>query len=162
MQQIKESIRVHIRWKIRRDMGEVLDIEKQSSDHPWLEDDMLHFLREKNSHIGQVAEAGEKVVGFMLYELHKYKMQLVKLAVHPEYRRQGVGTQLINKLKSKIAHSEYRKRIVYEARETNLSAQLFLKSQGFICNGILCDHFPDSGEDGYMMVHKREEREDDE
>ena len=32
------DINVHIRWMIRRDMGEVLDIEQASFEFPWLEE----------------------------------------------------------------------------------------------------------------------------
>ena len=30
-----------------------------------------------------VAEQGEKVVGFMIYELHKAKLHILNFAVHP-------------------------------------------------------------------------------
>ena len=30
-----------------------------------------------------VAEQGEKVVGFMIYELHKTKLHILNFAVHP-------------------------------------------------------------------------------
>ncbi len=33
----KQAVRVHIRWMIRRDMPEVLAIEDESFEFPWLE-----------------------------------------------------------------------------------------------------------------------------
>src|SRR5690348_3144654 len=68
----KEQVRVHIRWMIRRDMPEVLQTEQHSFEFPWTEEDFLRCLRQRNC-IGMVAEQGEKVVGFMIYELHKAK-----------------------------------------------------------------------------------------
>ena len=82
--------RVHIRWMIRRDMPDVLRIEHGSDDHPWSEEDFLRCLRQRNC-IGMVAEQGERVVGFMIYELHKAKLHILNFAVHPAFRRYGVG-----------------------------------------------------------------------
>ena len=83
----EEQVRVHIRWMIRRDMPEVLQTEQESFEFAWTEEDFLRCLRQRNC-IGMVAEQGEKVVGFMIYELHKAKLHILNFAVHPSYRRQ--------------------------------------------------------------------------
>ena len=84
------QVRVHIRWMIRRDMPEVLAIEHAGFEFPWCEEEFLRVLRQRNC-IGMVAELGERVVGFMIYELHKSKLNILDFAVHPEFRRQGGG-----------------------------------------------------------------------
>src|SRR5205807_3563325 len=78
----KEQVKVHIRWMIRRDMPEVLQTEQESFEYAWTEEDFLRCLRQRNC-IGMVAEQGEKVVGFMIYELHKAKLHILNFAVHP-------------------------------------------------------------------------------
>src|SRR5271168_1726673 len=83
----KAQVRVHIRWMIRRDMPEVLAIEHASFEFPWCEEEFLRVLRQRNC-IGMVAEYGERVVGFMIYELHKNKLHVLDFATHPEFRRQ--------------------------------------------------------------------------
>src|SRR5436190_22964021 len=118
----RQDLRVHIRWMIRRDMPEVLQIEEDSYDYPWSEEDFLRCLRQRNC-IGMVAELGEKVVGFMIYELHKSKLHILNFAVHPQWRRLGVGAQMIVKLIGKLS-SHRRTRVTLEVRETNLPAQL--------------------------------------
>src|SRR5207244_3273595 len=125
----KEQIRVHIRWMIRRDMPEVLQAEQDSFEYSWTEEDFLRCLRQRNC-IGMVAEQGEKVVGFMIYELHKAKLHILNFAVSPSCRRVGVGRQMIAKLISKLS-SHRRTRITLEVRETNLPAQLFFKAMAF-------------------------------
>ena len=82
----KEQVKVHIRWMIRRDMPEVLHTEQESFEYAWTEEDFLKCLRQRNC-IGMVAEHGEKVVGFMIYELHKSKLHVLNFAVHPDFRR---------------------------------------------------------------------------
>jgi ribosomal-protein-alanine N-acetyltransferase len=148
----KEQVRVHIRWMIRRDMPEVLQTEQASFDYSWTEEDFLRCLRQRNC-IGMVAEQGEKVVGFMIYELHKAKLHILNFAVHPSYRRQGIGAQMVAKLISKLS-SHRRTKITLEVRETNLSAQLFYRSQAFLAVRVLKNYYEDSGEDAFLMQYQ--------
>jgi [ribosomal protein S18]-alanine N-acetyltransferase len=148
----KEQVRVHIRWMIRRDMPEVLQTEQQSFEHAWTEEDFLRCLRQRNC-IGMVAEQGEKVVGFMIYELHKAKLHILNFAVSPAWRRSGVGSQMVAKLISKLS-SHRRTRITLEVRETNLPAQLFFSKQGFRAVRVLRGYYEDSGEDAFVMQYQ--------
>src|SRR5215212_8451955 len=148
----KEQVRVHIRWMIRRDMPEVLQTEQQSFPFAWTEEDFLRCLRQRNC-IGMVAEYGEKVVGFMIYELHKAKLRILNFAVHPNWRRHGVGSQMVAKLISKLS-SHRRTRITLEVRETNLAAQLFFRRQGFRAVRVLRSYYEDSGEDAFLMQYR--------
>ena len=129
----KAQVRVHIRWMIRRDMPEVLAIEHASFEFPWCEEEFLRVLRQRNC-IGMVAEYGERVVGFMIYELHKNKLHVLDFATHPEFRRQGVGHQMVAKLVGKLS-SHRRTRIALYVRETNLPAQLFFRDPGLPRHG---------------------------
>ena len=148
----KEQVRVHIRWMIRRDMSEVLQTEEESFEYAWTEEDFLRCLRQRNC-IGMVAEQGEKVVGFMIYELHKAKLHILNFAVSPVFRRVGVGGQMVSKLISKLS-SHRRTRITLEVRETNLPAQLFFRSQGFRAIKVLRSFYEDSGEDAFLMQYR--------
>src|SRR6185437_12892581 len=114
----KAQVRVHIRWMIRRDMPEVLAIEHASFEYPWCEEEFLRVLRQRNC-IGMVAEYGERIVGFMIYELHRNKIHVLDFATHPDYRRRGVGRQMILKLVGKLS-AQRRNRIALSVRETNL------------------------------------------
>jgi len=147
----KDQVRVHIRWMIRRDMPEVLAAEQASFEYAWTEEDFLRCLRQRNC-IGMVAEQGEKVVGFMIYELHKSKLHILNFAVHPGFRRIGVGSQMVAKLISKLS-SHRRTRIPLAVRETNLPAQLFFRSQGFKAVRVLRAYYQDSGEDAFLMQY---------
>jgi [ribosomal protein S18]-alanine N-acetyltransferase len=148
----REQLRVHIRWMIRRDMPEVLQAEQESFEFAWTEEDFLRCLRQRNC-IGMVAEQGEKVVGFMIYELHKAKLHILNFAVQPSHRRQGVGAQMVAKLISKLS-SHRRTRITLEVRETNLVAQLFFRTQSFRAVRVLRAYYEDSGEDAFLMQYR--------
>ncbi len=149
---VKQDIRVHIRWMIRQDMPEVLAIESSSFEFPWREDDFVRCLRQRNC-IGMAAEHEDRVVGFMVYELHKTKIHVLNFAVHPEWRRQGVGSQMVAKLCSKLSFQR-RTYVTLEVRETNLPAQLFFRKNEFKAVKILHGHFNDTPEDAYLMRYR--------
>lgn len=140
---------VHIRWMIRRDMPEVLEIERSSFEYPWSEEDFIRCLRQRNC-IGMVAEYDERVVGFMIYELHKNQLHVLNFSVRPDARRRSVGQQMVQKLVGKLSQQR-RNRIVLEVRETNLAAQLFFKNSGFMAVSVLRDYYDDATEDAYVM-----------
>lgn len=148
----KQQVRVHIRWMIRRDMNEVLDIEQESFEFPWCEDDFIRCLRQRNC-IGMVAEYDDRVVGFMIYELHKTRLHIMNFAVSRDFRRRGVGRQMLGKLIGKLSHQR-RTRIMLEVRETNLAAQLFFRAEGFRAVSVLRDFYDDTTEDAYLMQYR--------
>lgn len=154
----KEQSCVHIRWMIRRDMSAVLEIEAQSFEFPWSEDEFIRALRQRNC-IGMVAELNEVVVGFMIYELHKNRLHILNFAVHSDYRRNRVGKAMVEKLVSKLCYQR-RSRILLEVRETNLPAQLFFKHVGFQAVSVLRDFYEDTTEDAYVMQLRYQANED--
>ncbi|MCE2793654.1 MAG: ribosomal protein S18-alanine N-acetyltransferase [Blastopirellula sp.] len=141
----------HIRWMIRRDMPEVLNIEAQSFEFPWSEDDFIRCLRQRNC-IGMVAECDEQVVGFMIYELNRNVLHVLNFAVRSDFRRRGLGTQMLDKLVGKLSQQR-RTRIDLEVRESNLAAQLFFRRSGFRAITVLRDFYEDTTESAYVMSY---------
>jgi ribosomal-protein-alanine N-acetyltransferase len=149
---INHALKVHIRWMIRRDMPDALAIEADSFEFPWCENDFLRCLRQRNC-IGMVAEQNDRIVGFMIYELHKTRLHILNFAVSSRYRRTGVGKQMVTKLVGKLS-TQRRNRILLEIRETNLAAQLFFRSCGFRAVSVLRDFYEDTTEDAYLMQYR--------
>jgi len=141
----------HIRWINRKDMPTVLRIEDVSFREPWTEDDFIKSLRQRNV-IGMVAEHQDLVIGYMIYELHRNRIHLLSIAVHPDFRRQGVGTAMLAKLASKLYSN--RTKITTIASEINLDAQLFLRQHGFRATEVVKDYYH-PGEDAYFFVYRQ-------
>ncbi len=148
----RQLLRPHIRWMIRRDMTEVLQIEHEGFEFPWSEDDFIRCLRQRNC-IGMVADHDERVIGFMIYELHKSRLHLMNFAVARAFRRRSAGTQMLGKLIAKLSNQR-RTRILLEVRETNLAAQLFFRRLGFRAVSVLRDFYDDTTEDAYLMQYR--------
>jgi ribosomal-protein-alanine N-acetyltransferase len=147
----------HVRWMIRRDLEAVVTIENEAfGRHAWSQEEFLIALRQSNC-IGMVAERNEEVVGYMVYELHKHSIELLNFAVRGRSQRLGVGTEMIDKLKSKLVYQR-RRSIVCELRERNLDGQLFFRKAGFLCTSILYDWYADDEEStAYQMQYRTRE-----
>ena len=143
------------RWMIRIDLPTVLQIEQASFEFPWTEDDFISFLRQSNC-IGMVIENDKRVVGYMVYELHKMRIHLHSFAIHPCFRRRGAGRALIEKLMMKLSYQR-RKMITLAVRETNLDAQLFFREMGFRCVNIQRNYYEDEygTEPAYFMQYRQ-------
>lgn len=152
------ATQTQIRWLIRRDMEEVLKIERGSFEFPWTEEEFLCCLRQRNC-IGTVAELDHQIVGFMIYELHQSMLRILNFAVAPEMRRKGVGHQMVQRLIDKLSQQR-RREIVLEVRETNLDAQLFFSSSGFRALSVLRNHYDDTLEDAYYMRYSLNKSQD--
>ena len=144
-----DRLRIQLRWMIRRDMPEVLAIEQEAFEFPWSDEDFTRCLRQRNC-IGMVAEVGDSVVAFMIYELHRTRLHVLNFAVRRSHRRMGIGSQMMGKLFAKLS-VERRDRILLEVRERNLPAQVFFRSLGYRAISVLKDFYEDSTEDAYLM-----------
>lgn len=142
-----------VRWMILRDMPYVLTIEADSFEFPWDEAAFIRCLRQRNC-IGMVAADGDRVLGYMIYELQKSWLRVLNFAVRVDFRRTGVGRAMLDKLKGKLTR---RKRITLEVRETNLSAQLFFQRCGFRATAVLRGFYDDTPEDAYVMEFREKE-----
>lgn len=154
-----EKAKINIRWMIRRDMPDVCEIEDQNAGpYGWVEKDFLSWLRQRNC-IAVVAEMEQerekekdwKVVGFVVYEMFEDHFHILNMGVHPAQHRNGIGTQLIEKLRSKL--KDRRKQLTTEVRESNLGAHLFFKSCNFIATSVQRRAYQDTGEDSYTFEY---------
>ena len=140
----------HIRWLIRRDIPQILAIERICFFEPWTEEDFVNNLRQRNI-IGMVIELGEEIVGYFIYQLGRTNLTILNMAVDPNHQRAGHGTAAIEKLKTKLHSHRYLLHSI--VRETNLSCQLFLRANDFKAVKVLRDYYP--REDAYLLEYRQ-------
>ncbi len=140
-----------IRWMIRVDFQQVLEIEAASFRHPWSEEQFWQCLRIRSC-VGQVAVAadGVTVLGFVVSDYGTDATQLLDFAVAPEYRRQGVGRAMIERLAAGLSPKK-RRRIIANVGERNLAGHLFFRAVGFRAVEILPEWFEDPHETAYRF-----------
>jgi ribosomal-protein-alanine N-acetyltransferase len=142
---------VSFRLMARGDLDEVLEIESRAFLHDgvWTKSDFLSSLKSRDD-VSLVATVQNAVVGYVVYQVFKGEYWIFNLAVDEDFRRKGIGKAFIDRLKVRLNETD-KKRIVFDLRERNLSAQLFLKSQGFKARGIERGFFEDTGEDCWQF-----------
>ncbi len=146
----KPATGVHIRWMIRRDMPEVMRTERASFEFAWTEDDFLRCLRQRNC-IGMVAEENDQIAGFMIYELHKTRLNVPQLVPHPTSPRMGIEVELlIAKLEYKLV-SHHRQKITLAVREPQSGCPNVLPQPRFPGDQVASQVLRGHGEDAYHM-----------
>lgn len=139
-----EKQTLHIRWMTPKDVDDVLQIEYNSFEDHWVADDFKKHLAKKPC-ISMLAYRGNaygyQTVGYFVYHMSKTGFELLKIAVHPDFRRQGVGRQMIEKLISKLAGS-YRVHAEVTVRDRDVASQMFFRKMGWKPEKVLRRHFP--------------------
>ncbi len=124
-------VECHIRWLISRDMEQVLSIERENYSSPWGEETILAHIKQTNC-IGMVAELGNRVIGYMIYDLHDFYIDIASFAVLPSFADMEIDTQLLEKLKIKFSLKR-RWMLNIKVREINFSRFSFwIKNNFFI------------------------------
>ena len=118
-----------IRWMILRDDREVLRIDDCCYIESLTHSDLIKTLREP-SVIAVVAEDRGHILGYCIYRLGGFTIEILRLGVDPRERRNGVGTALLDRLKSKLK-GQRRDTITIDTPGVSLAAQLFLSKAGF-------------------------------
>ena len=147
-----KDIPVHVRWMVRRDFAQVLEIEEKCFEFPWTEQEFRQCLQQPNC-IGMVAEQEEQVVGFVIYETPKSRIFITNIAIDPAFQRHGIARQMIQKLVTKMIYQQ-RHRIVIEIRETNLPALVCFRSLGFRASTVLKNFYEEQSEDAYVLQYR--------
>ena len=139
---------LHIRWMIRKDLPDVMAIENMSFPDPWSVEAMAKELGHQRV-VPFVVEKHGVIVGYMMFEVGKQSIALINLAVHPDHRREGIGSVRMAKLMTSLSAGK-RERLTVLVKESNLPALTFFKSHGFRATRIVHPDW-DLDDDGIEM-----------
>ena len=74
---------------------------------------------------------GVGVIGFTVFESKPRCLKIIRLAVHPEFRRSGYGRAMLDKLKRLAIMTDNCAKITSDVPVANLEGAMFLKAEGF-------------------------------
>ncbi|GEM_PF-205303 len=132
------------------DIDELLSIERLCFPTPWRREDFEHEVNNPAAYY-VVLKTGGRIAAYGGMWLLPFAGHITNIAVHPEFRRQGLGKMLVRELLQRA--QELSMRLVYlEVREHNAIAQSLYRQFGFRFAGVEQGYYPDSGEDAYIMV----------
>ncbi|MDI6785617.1 MAG: ribosomal protein S18-alanine N-acetyltransferase [bacterium] len=132
----------------KKDLQEILTIEKSSFVTHWSKNMFLSELKNKLSYF-LVAKSMNKVIGYGGFWLILDEAHLVNFAIHPHYRRKQFGKQLLYAL-LKLAISKGASKATLEVRSSNKIAQRFYEKFGFLPIAIRKNYY-NAGENAIIM-----------
>ncbi|MCG0240037.1 MAG: ribosomal protein S18-alanine N-acetyltransferase [Firmicutes bacterium] len=132
------------------DVDGVVAVERLCFLTPWSRQAFVRELTENPHARYLVARAGGTVVGYAGMWLVLDEAHVTNVAVHPDWRRQGLGERLMRGLMD-WARAEGATRMTLEVRVSNQPAQELYRKLGFQPSGIRRGYYTDTGEDALIM-----------
>ena len=119
-----------IRDATAEDINQILEIEEYCYDNPWPREAFEEELENHEFGLGVVAEDDGIIVGFFTALVVAGELQLHNIAVHPDYRGQGIARALMETADQCGAERNC-DRILLEVRKDNEIANRLYLSLGY-------------------------------
>lgn len=149
-----DGVAFRIRAALAGDVPAVAAIEQMSFSDPWSANTFRSSLQRPEVHM-TVAEsrtlAGEAVVGgYLVAWFVVDEGEIANVAVHPDWRRRGVGAALLDDVLAAARASGVRT-LYLEVRASNAAAQALYASRGFHPVGRRRRYYVDPVEDALLL-----------
>jgi [ribosomal protein S18]-alanine N-acetyltransferase len=130
------------------DLPSVISIERRSFATPW---SLAMFVLELSKPSGiclAVLDGEEQLIGYLVCSRYNDVWHLMNVAVVPERRREGIATEVIERLFEAAGAGT---RYTLEVRVSNLPAIAMYERFGFRSAGLRRRYYHDNGEDALIM-----------
>lgn len=124
----------------------VAEIEKSCFSNPW---DETAILAELDNHCSEIYIAVENgmAAGYANIYTVLDEMDIVRVAVLPDFRRRGVATDILNTVLAEKQGTVY-----LDVRESNHPAISLYKSLGFVDTGVRKNYYTNPTENAILMM----------
>lgn len=133
------------------DLDALIELEQLCFDYNWTREQFLMGLERGVYKILGIKKDGI-LSGYIAFSLIEDEMEILNLAVHPEYRKQGLASRLLEQAfevcrKNKIAKS------FLDVKISNIAAIELYKKFGYNKIGVRKKYYPDTKEDALLFRH---------
>jgi len=130
------------------DIKALMKLEALCFDYNWSEEQFeLGLIRNAYKVLG--IYDSDQLIGYIAFSLIIDEMEILNLAVHPKYRRLGLGKLLLGKA-FKMCRDNGIKKSFLDVKITNVAAQNLYKSFGYHQIGVRKKYYPDTKEDALL------------
>ena len=137
---------------------QIAELEKICFNDPWSEKSIASELDNRLS-LWLVAMDGDRVAGYVGSQSVLGESDMMNVAVHPDYRRQGIAEQLclalVEALKEKGNHC-----LTLEVRASNDPAKALYEKLGFTQIGLRKNYYRNPKEDACILRKEFEYEQD--
>ncbi len=130
-------------------VGQIAELEKICFSDPWSERSIRSELTNPLS-LWVVALENDTVAGYIGSQTVLGEADMMNLAVHPEYRRAGVGRQLVQELVQRLKEQGSHI-LTLEVRASNVPAIALYDQLGFIQVGRRPNYYRNPKEDALIL-----------
>lgn len=136
-------------------LDSLFELEKICFSVPWSKNLFKNDITNNNAFY-VLAVDNNKVIAYCgLYKVLD-EADITNIAVHPEYRRKGIATKILNIIFKHCCDNNISK-ITLEVRQSNENAINLYKNNGFVIVGERKKYYSDNGETAILMTKQIEE-----
>ena len=130
-------------------IAQIAELEKLCFNDPWSQNSIASELGNKLS-LWLVAEENGNVLGYVGSQTVLGETDMMNIATHPDYRKKGIGTSLINALIDVLAEQGSHS-LMLEVRASNDPAISVYKKLGFDEIGRRKNYYRNPKEDALIL-----------
>jgi ribosomal-protein-alanine N-acetyltransferase len=130
-------------------VAQIAELEKLCFSDPWSEKSVASELNNRLS-LWLVALDGDTVAGYVGSQSVLDQADMMNIAVHPDYRRQGIGRDLVLALSDALKEKGIRG-LMLEVRASNAPAIALYEQLGFIQVGLRPNYYRNPKENALIL-----------
>lgn len=146
---VASPVGTQVKSMTEADLPEVMEIEKISFPTPWSKESYLAEL-ENDSAKYRVVRLEGRLVGYGGMWLIIDEAHITNIAVHPDFRQQGIGERLLSELIG-LAKQHQAVGVTLEVRPSNQGALRLYQKLGFLPSAVRKGYYSDTDEDALIM-----------
>jgi ribosomal-protein-alanine N-acetyltransferase len=145
-------VNIEIRRLTLADLAAIERIERRAYPTPWSRSMFAGELAKTSSIcLGAFdTDAEEQLVAYLIISRYVDAWHVMNVAVHDDYRGQGVATQLLTRL-FELTAGDDRRGYTLEVRVSNIAAIRLYERLGFVARGVRRGYYTDNREDALIM-----------
>lgn len=131
------------------DIDELVDLEKLCFAYHWTREQFLMGLERGVFKILGVRQ-DNRLSGYMAFSLIDDEMEILNLAVHPDFRGKGMGKSLLNRA-FEICRKKGITKSFLDVKASNIPALELYRKFGYKQIGVRKKYYPDTKEDALLF-----------
>jgi [ribosomal protein S18]-alanine N-acetyltransferase len=145
-------VNIELRRLTLADLAAIERIERRAYPTPWSRSMFAGELAKTSSIcLGAFDSAeGELLVGYLIISRYADAWHVMNVAVHDDYRGQGIATKLLTEL-FELTAGDGRRGYTLEVRVSNRGAIRLYERLGFVARGVRRGYYTDNREDALIM-----------